>query len=466
MRNRIAGIAVTTLAIVLIAFGALWFVYEAEDEEAGSVGFFGTNVVKIVEYTPSGGLRWSKKHYPNQYKPWKPKQTKLKAPSSGGGFLSFQRFMDIGGAAYSREFITNFSYSGTEKRVPEVHVEYLPRAETFTGRIVARNLKPNFAYQLKLVGKKEDMKSFERIGFLGRWRAPLWGTNFDDEQYRNLPDKKRMRSYLFFDFFVTDGRGNAEREFYADSTLHVLFNANWQRKPGPEDSRPVTVPREVSNPGIYANPEVDLKPQQIYAQSESDANNSERPRIGHAFLPPGNYKATLALTEESFHAYGDGGYWATVMSAPVQYRILDKPTPPGREIWNKPHTLRRLSLENAELTNMERVPSEKSGLRCGNIEKGARVVFDETFELDPGPRYIFSFECAVGVRAKLTLEVDEGEGFNLGPHYRFAAHKRRHRIQIEVTDAVAGQKARLAFSVNPRCKVFALNDVRMCRVKK
>ncbi|MBS3764683.1 MAG: hypothetical protein KGZ25_15395, partial [Planctomycetes bacterium] len=91
MRNRIAGIAVTTLAIVLIAFGALWFVYEAEDEEAGSVGFFGRNPVKILEYTPSAGLRWSKNHYPAQYEPGKAREVKLKASGSGGGFLSFQR---------------------------------------------------------------------------------------------------------------------------------------------------------------------------------------------------------------------------------------------------------------------------------------------------------------------------------------------------------------------------------------
>ncbi|MBS3764223.1 MAG: hypothetical protein KGZ25_13075, partial [Planctomycetes bacterium] len=417
------------------------------------------------ENTPSAGLRWSKNHYPAQYEPGKAREVKLKASGSGGGFLSFQRYMDVGGAAYSRNFISDFSYAGKGKNAPEVRVEYLPGAETFTGRIVARNLKPNFAYQLKLVGKTEDMMSFENIGFLGRWRAPLWGTNFDDEQYRKFPDKKSMRSYLFFDFLVTDGRGEAEREFYADSTLHVLFNANWQKKPRREDSRPRTVAREVPDPMIYANPNVELAPQQVYAQSESDANNSERPRIGHAFLPPGVYKATLTLTEESFHAYGDGGYWATVMSAPVEFEIADKPTPPGREKWAKLHRIRRVSLDRAETVKMERVPANESGLRCGKIEKGAKVIFVEIFDVDPGERYVLSFKCLVGTGAKLILEIDNGKGFDLGPHYWFSADHEWQRIEIEITDAIAGKESRLAFSVEPRCKVFALQDVRMCRVK-
>jgi hypothetical protein len=54
-------------------------------------------------------------------------------------------------------------------------------------------------------------------------------------------------------------------------------------------------------------------------------------------LPPGDYRAELVLTEESFHANAmDGGFWATVYRCPISFTILApavasvNPSGPGR----------------------------------------------------------------------------------------------------------------------------------------
>ena len=51
--------------------------------------------------------------------------------------------------------------------------------ETFRGRIEARHLKPNFAYQLKLRGRYEDRRGFESIGYTGQSHQPPSHLNTD-----------------------------------------------------------------------------------------------------------------------------------------------------------------------------------------------------------------------------------------------------------------------------------------------
>jgi hypothetical protein len=311
--------------------------------------------VGVRELIPSGGLDWSRNQYPDQYDSENRRETTLR-PVEGVAtdeFRQRQRFLDVAGRAFSRRFNSRFSYEPGAEWSPEVRVKWRARAETFVGRLEASGLKPNFAYQVKLRGVFQDRQAFERIGRLGRWRLPGFGTNFTDADYEAYPDKSEVRSYLFFDFFVTDAAGNASKEFYLDSTLHVLYNATWQGRPRKSDTRPIMVRPGRPNSELYARPLPEVDPQEIYAESEERSpSGNTRPPVGEAFLPAGSYRAELVLTEESFHGFGDAGYWATVMRAPVEFEIIDLPHPPAGS-WKSLEPIVELSLADARPYDVE-----------------------------------------------------------------------------------------------------------------
>ncbi len=227
-----------------------------------------------------------------------------------------ERWLDIAGNIYSTDFIRNFSYT---RHPPEVRVTVDRKAATFRGRIQAKGLKPNFAYQIKLMGNhRRCPDTFETIGYLGRWRLPGPGTNYTDSDYRSWPDKSQIQSYILFDYLVTDRNGNAIKDFAMDSSLHVLFNASYQWKGGPDDSSHRIYRITPDNPDIYAVPSDQSTIERIWAESEKAPG---RPKIRALKLPPGTYNAELILTEESFHSVGNGGYWATVLHLPVTFEI-------------------------------------------------------------------------------------------------------------------------------------------------
>jgi hypothetical protein len=206
-----------------------------------------------------------------------------------------------------------------------VRVRYEPAADTFRGRLEARGLKPNFAYQMKLRGDyARDPKGFEAIGYTGRWRLPGPGTNFSDWDYRAFPDKSRVEAYILFDYFVTDRRGFAVKDFELSNTFHVLFAGLAQGFGTVRDSRPTRVIVDANDPRVYARPKDIPCVEFVWAQAEE---SSGRMPAGKARLPEGIYHATLVLTEESFHSYGDGGYWATVMHLPVSF-VVDRALSP------------------------------------------------------------------------------------------------------------------------------------------
>ncbi len=231
-----------------------------------------------------------------------------------------ERWLDVAGNAYGSEFGRNFSYAGGKRFSPCVRVRYERRGGSFRGRIEATGLKPNFAYQMKLRGDcARDRAAFERIGYAGRWRLPGPGTNYGDEDYRAYPYPARVEAYILFDYFVTDARGCAAKEFDLNSTLHVLFNARFQGLGSYMDSPISRFVVDASSPDSYARPKPGPTAQFLWAQVEYAPG---RGAVGQVRLPPGRYRADLALTEESFHAYGDGGFWATVMTVPVDFEVV------------------------------------------------------------------------------------------------------------------------------------------------
>jgi len=235
-----------------------------------------------------------------------------------------ERWADVAGNFYSASFVSTFSYEQSGPTAPSVLVQVDREAPTLRGRLEARDLKPNFAYQIKLRGIYEHRDSFERIGYAGRWRLPGRGTNYTDKDYEHSEEPSQVEAYLFFDYFVTDAEGNAARDFALDSCLHVLWNASRQR-------RNVSIADlafalvDASNPRTYARPKNSLRAEALWAERE-------RPRYMNPgqelFLPPGEYKAELVLTEESFHSKdNDGGWWATVYRGPIEFALTAGPEP-------------------------------------------------------------------------------------------------------------------------------------------
>ena len=412
------------------------------------------------EVRPSYGLAWSRRHYPQQYTPSNRYSVRL----SGEDDPVHERYMDAGNRAYSREFLMGFSYSGLRGLAPDVRLTYLKRAETFVGKLAARGLKPNFAYQLKLRGVYADRESFERIGYLGRWRLPGGRTNFTDDEYGEFKDKERAESYLLFDFVVTDSAGNAEKEFYADSSLHVLWNVTYQKKRGESDTVTVNALRTGSDPLTYANPNPDLSAQWVFGENEGSAR--KRVPVGMAVLPSGHYRAEFVLTEESFHGYADGGFWATVMKAPVEFDVVRRPR--QSMSWKSGSRLvKPLSLDKARKANVMPLACVGGLLEGVALTPDPTIMFSERIRLPARERYYVGGEAMIWQPTQLEMAVDPGPGFEGKPgRYGIALKSlgQWQRFEVEVTSRVAGKEVRLFIKPALRRGFFALRKVGIYRI--
>jgi len=417
--------------------------------------------IRWMERRPSAGLAWSKKAYPEQYGPENTRTSDFVLRPLDT--REEERFLDVAGRAYSREVIERFAPRDPTSPGPHVTVEYLARAETFVGRIRGTGLKPNFAYQLKLLGRyADDPSGFEKIGYTGRWRLPGQRTNFTDREYEEFPRKDLAEAYLLFDFLVTDATGSVDKEFYADSSLHVLWNASTQRAPAPEDSAQVVVERAGSPADIYVHPRPDLRPQRVYAESEQhqQGERNHRKPIGQAFLPPGRYRAYLALTEESFHGYGDAGTWATVMTAPVEFEVTDQPRPPpespGGNLAGRP-----LPLGRAELVDIAATVRSDDLLEGSALSDSALVIFPDPVPFGTEKRRIFVAEFKARGRHTWHLFLDIGAGFESRPTHSFTTSGGAgwQRFEVEITSLVAGRTVRFAIQPTVRPGFFGLRNV-------
>ncbi|MFW5866919.1 MAG: hypothetical protein ACOCX2_03820 [Armatimonadota bacterium] len=247
-----------------------------------------------------------------------------------------QRWRDIGGVAYDRGLREEFDYAHTGRHRAEVF--YDEEAATVRGTVRARTLKPNFAYQLKLVGlaplrgvteaaNAANARAWSswQLGRLGRWWCEdcQWNV-LDADLATHVEDGHEVTGYLLFDWLVTDEKGDADHRFSLDSSLHVLWRVG-QRERGPKDSPPRWY--SISRPGgVYPRSVAEAKQQLgIFAEWEPD-----RPEIGEARLAPGGYHVGMNLTEESFHDnLGDdrtlegGGCWAWVLQSELQFQVRD-----------------------------------------------------------------------------------------------------------------------------------------------
>lgn len=232
------------------------------------------------------------------------------------------RWMDIADNVYrisyrDPESTTYFTYNQ-----PNVTLTYNDTSNTFSGILTATGLKPNFAYQMKLVGLPGTYDwANEQIGYAGRWwRQEPNPNNTDDSDYKAHNDDPNyvFQGYLLFDFFVTDEQGDATVNFSADSSYHVLWKTSqrtWTSSDGP-------ITTTIFDPSIGTFYDTDY-PQatvDIYAEWEPG-----RALSGELVLTPGEYDCQFILTEESFHQSGLGGYWASAIGGDVTFTVVPIP---------------------------------------------------------------------------------------------------------------------------------------------
>lgn len=251
------------------------------------------------------------------------------------------RWMDVADQIYAASYQDSYNYTQAS-----VQVDSFTDAVTLHGTLSAANLKPHFAYQLKLVGNA-DTASNEYIGFAGRWWQEEWdggqwsnGSNLNNKgdgswpnpndltycSRRDVPDPSsptgyhyKYTAYVMFGYFVTDENGDATVSFSADSSYHVLWKTTQRThtlSDGPLQNAvfDVTLPDPV---GAYA---LDYPPADVTIFGEW-----ERLPVGGVLLPAGGYEGSFVLTEESFHGSGLAGGWAAAMGAPVTFTLVPDP---------------------------------------------------------------------------------------------------------------------------------------------
>lgn len=269
----------------------------------------------------------------------------INSATTSSGF----RWMDAADQIYSADYRNTYDYTQAN-----VTIDFYTGAPILHGTLTGTGLKPNFAYQLKLVGRPEaDPGGNERIGLTGRWWQEEWsgtewanGANLNNKgdgsvpnpndlvyySRRDIPDATspsgkhyRYTGYLVFDYFITDANGDIFLEFQVDNdSYHVLWKTS-QRPPGSNDGPvkartfAVTLPDPVS---AYetAYPETTVE---IFGEWE-------RLIPGGNALPEGTYRADWLLTEESFHGSGLAGWWAAAMGADAFFSLVSEP---GLEGW-------------------------------------------------------------------------------------------------------------------------------------
>jgi len=259
------------------------------------------------------------------------------------------RWLDVADQPYSASYRSGHDYGDAQ-----VELSYPAITPYFQGTLVAQNLKPNFAYQVKLEGISGASDN-ECIGLSGRWWEEEWngsawinGRNLNDKGDGTAPNpndevyfshrdelwsadppvlKYKHSGYRVFAYFVTDGNGDATVPFAADSSYHVLWKVA-QRAHTVADGPLITATFDADDFDVYEDSGGDDFPLQV----TQVFGEWERLPVGGVMLRGGSYSASLFLTEESFHGSGGSyaGGWAAAMVAPVSFDIDGDPVAPDQ----------------------------------------------------------------------------------------------------------------------------------------
>lgn len=270
----------------------------------------------------------------------------------------------------SNDYIsTSFAYQSGQLTLT---YDQKPNKPYFIGHVDATGLKPNFAYQLKLVGKPlygprgcgpyniknsagvvvampagggEDWAN-DTIGHIGRWwndSNASGNTNaITDSVYASTYPTDTIYGYIFMGDFITDAAGNASVDFTGYNNYHITFQ-NWQSGGDVRLTQNGSPSTQLDSSGLPYFPIIGAGPdlagnyyaygavppasnvpyengyQNVYLWYQYEANmTAGRPR--QVTLPAGHYQCRLLVTEESFHNnYGAtsgalGGKWKTVLA--------------------------------------------------------------------------------------------------------------------------------------------------------
>jgi len=247
------------------------------------------------------------------------------------------RWLDVADQNYSSTYRTSYNYTQAN-----VTVDYEYSSDSLQGTLIAVNLKPNFAYQLKLEGTAGTAAN-ERIGLAGRWWQEEWigswtdGKNLNNKGNGSFPNPNDLvyfakrditdsesptglnykhTGYLVFDYFITDETGNATLDFEAHSSYHVLFKTT--QRLHTDDDGPIkskTFDPDPSSPAYDVN----------FSENTIEIFGEwERLPVGGIHWYTGDF-TQMILTEESFHGSGTyAGSWAAAMGADMPFTIPQK----------------------------------------------------------------------------------------------------------------------------------------------
>ena len=248
-----------------------------------------------------------------------------------------ERWMDIADNMYGSSFQESYDYAQAT-----VSIQHNIIGETLTGTLLTQNLKPNFAYQLKLVGTP-GTDSNERIGLAGRWWEQNWtgsswnaGTNLNENGDGSSPNPNdivyferydienetnfdtgyqyKYTGYLVFFYFITDSNGDAELLFETGDCYHVLWNTTQRTHTSDDGPLKTTIVDPDDSEPAY---DVDYSSSEVTIFGEW-----ERLPMGSVDIQSGQYDCQIVLTEESFHGTEAlEGNWASVMNTDISFEI-------------------------------------------------------------------------------------------------------------------------------------------------
>ena len=101
------------------------------------------------------------------------------------------RWKDVADHNYAESYRNSYNYTQAN-----VHIDYTMDSNSLFGTLYATNLKPNFAYQLKLLGTAGTATN-ELVGLTGRWWQEEWsGTAWFNGQNLNNKDDGELYGWL------------------------------------------------------------------------------------------------------------------------------------------------------------------------------------------------------------------------------------------------------------------------------
>ncbi|MBI2298555.1 MAG: hypothetical protein HYU66_06305 [Armatimonadetes bacterium] len=259
------------------------------------------------------------------------------------------RWKDIGDGVYADGFKLNDSAS---LGVITLRYAQQPGAPYFVGEIKGAGLKPNFFYQMKLMGKPgtgtqaagrakpspspnglwrdgtADMSSNKALLQAGRW----WNYRTEDPAFTTTNDTSVLRSadykngwvpgYIYFGGFFTDKNGNTGSDgdgvadFIPIASDHCYHITGKTGQGIGQDTTPVDYTVVRTSSWGYLVDELGPVVSLWYEKEPDDPLNVS--------LPRGTYNVVLMITEESFHASDpDGGNWRSVRVS--DWPILSSP---------------------------------------------------------------------------------------------------------------------------------------------